>query len=223
MDEQGVLKLLQEDEGINLEFKETFNENVMKTISAFANTQGGVILIGINRKKRIAGITITDNSYQDIVNKIVNKTGIMPDIDRIKINDNSILVIEVSKSYIPISFDGRYYKRVGNTTREMSSEELKRFFQRDLRWERLREKDFKIDEIDEDSVRDLLRIAKIKGRLSIFNGDEPIEEVFEKLGLMEDGKINNAGIILFAKNPQKYFDYARVRIVRLKDSTTAQN
>jgi len=89
-----------------------------------------------------------------------------------------------------------------------------------LRWERLSERDFKIDEIDENSVRSFLRAAKAKGRLSVFNGDEPIEEIFRKLGLMENGKINNAGMLLFGKNPQKYFDHARVRVVRLKDNIT---
>jgi ATP-dependent DNA helicase RecG len=135
-------------------------------------------------------------------------------------DDRSFLVIEVRKSHIPVSFEGRYYKRVGNTTREMNFEELKRFFQRDLRWERLSERDFKIDEIDENSVRSFLRTARAKGRLAVFNGDEPIEEVFERLGLMENGKINNAGLLLFGKNPQKYFDHARVRVVRLKDDIT---
>lgn len=37
---------------------------------------------------------------------------------------------------------------------------------------------------------------------------------------MDNGKINNAGMLLFGKNPQKYFDYARVRVVRLKDNIT---
>ncbi|WP_156955549.1 hypothetical protein [Thermodesulfobacterium hydrogeniphilum] len=93
-----------------------------------------------------------------------------------EVDDRSILAIEVSRSYIPVSFEGRYYKRVRNTTREMNFEELKRFFQRDLRWEHLSERDFKIDEIDEHSVRNFLRTAKSKGRLTVFNGDEPIKK-----------------------------------------------
>ncbi|MCD6214443.1 MAG: transcriptional regulator, partial [Candidatus Desulfofervidus sp.] len=166
------------------------------------------------------GIDVDDENYQKIINTVVNKLGITPDFEIVEMNDKSILAIEVNKSYIPVSFEGRYYKRVGNTTREMNFEELKRFFQRDLRWERLSERDFKIDEIDENSVRSFLRAAKAKGRLSVFNGDEPIEEIFRKLGLMENGKINNAGMLLFGKNPQKYFDHARVRVVRLKDNIT---
>jgi len=220
MDRDEILRLLEKEEGNKLEFKEIFNDSVLKTISAFANTYGGLIIVGVNNKREVAGIDVDDKNYQKIINIVINKLGITPDFELMDVDNKSILAIEVRKSYIPVSFEGRYYKRVGNTTREMNFEELKRLFQKDLRWERLSERDFKIDEIDEDSVRSFLRIARAKGRLSVFNGDEPIEEIFEKLGLMDNGKINNAGMLLFGKNPQKYFDYARVRVVRLKDNIT---
>ena len=220
MDKNEILKLLDREEGNRLEFKERFTDSVLKTIAAFANTYGGLIIVGVNDKKEIVGIDTDDKNYQKIINKVVNKLGITPSFEIVEVNDRFILAIEVSRSYIPVSFEGKYYKRVGNTTREMNFEELKRFFQRDLRWERFSERDFRIDEIDEHSVRSFLRTAKAKGRLTVFSGEEPIEEVFERLGLMENGKINNAGMLLFGKNPQKYFDHARVRVVRLRDNIT---
>lgn len=214
------LKLGKSGESNKLEFKEVFNESIFKTISAFANSYGGVIIVGVGDKGEINGIEIDDKTYQNIINGVVNKLGIAPNFEIFEVDGKSILKIDVIKSEIPISFEGRYYKRVGNTTRQMNFEELKRFFQRDIRWERLSERDFKIDEIDVHSVRNFLRTARANGRLAVFNVDEPIEEVFEKLGLTENGKINNAGMLLFGKNPQKYFDYARVRVVRLKDDIT---
>ena len=220
MDRDKIINVLEKEESNKLEFKERFSNSVLKTISAFANTYGGLIIVGVNNRREVAGIDADDRNYQRILNTVINKLGITPDFELINVQSKSILAIEVNKSYIPVSFEGRYYKRVGNTTREMNFEELKRFFQRDLRWERLSERYFKIDEIDENSVRSFLRAAKAKGRLTVFNGDEPIEEIFGKLGLMENGKINNAGMLLFGKNPQKYFDHARIRVVRLKDNIT---
>jgi len=220
MDRDKILRVLEKEESSKLEFKERFSDSALRTISAFANTHGGLIVVGMNNKREVVGIDANDENYQKIINRVVNKLGITPDFDIVEVDDKSILAIEVRESHIPVSFEGRYYKRVGNTTREMSFEELKRFFQRDMRWERFSERDFKIDEIDERSVRNFLRTARAKGRLSVFDGDEPIEEIFERLGLMENGKINNAGMLLFGKNPQKYFDHARVRVVRLKDNIT---
>ncbi|HPO89688.1 MAG TPA: ATP-binding protein [Victivallales bacterium] len=208
------------EESDQLEFKEDFNEGALKTICAFANTRGGTLVIGINSKKKYVGVEINDEKLQNITHKIVNKIGIMPDIRINEVDKKNILEIHVQKFSIPVSYEGRYYKRVGNTTREMNSDELKRFFQRDLRWERLTDNTFTIDEIDEQSVRNFLRTAQAKGRLTAFNGEEPIEEVLEKLGLMENGKINNAGVFVFGRNPQKYFDHAKVRLLHMKDDIT---
>ena len=44
--------ILQLGEGQYIEFKEIFNKHVIETIVAFANTQGGNILIGVNDKKQ---------------------------------------------------------------------------------------------------------------------------------------------------------------------------
>jgi predicted HTH transcriptional regulator len=38
MDRDEILRLLEKEEGNKLEFKEIFNDSVLKTISAFANT-----------------------------------------------------------------------------------------------------------------------------------------------------------------------------------------
>ncbi|HOL34943.1 MAG TPA: ATP-binding protein [bacterium] len=215
-----LLEILKMDEDINLEFKENFGDNTLKTISAFSNTDGGTLIIGVNKHKKITGMQLKDNNYQNIVNQIVNKLSITPEFKVINIDDKKVLIINVRKSSIPVSFDGRYYKRVGNTTREMTFEDLKSYFRKDLRWERLKEKDFTFDEIDESNVKNFLSIAKSKDRLSVLNFNMPIEEIFEKLGLSENGKINNAGILLFGKEVQKYFNYAKVRVVKLKDNIT---
>ena len=46
MDRGEILRLLEKEEGNKLEFKEIFNDSVLKTISAFANTYGGLIIVG---------------------------------------------------------------------------------------------------------------------------------------------------------------------------------
>ena len=43
---QDQLKLLENEEDNKLEFKERFNDSVLKIVSAFANTHRGLIIIG---------------------------------------------------------------------------------------------------------------------------------------------------------------------------------
>jgi len=51
--EQSISELIKEAENQFIELKEQFSEGVMKTISAFANTSGGVILIGVMMIKKL--------------------------------------------------------------------------------------------------------------------------------------------------------------------------
>lgn len=58
MDNQSLLEYLFRGEDENLEFKQTINDayKIAKTLCAFANTSGGILLIGIKDNKAIAGI-----------------------------------------------------------------------------------------------------------------------------------------------------------------------
>ena len=53
-----IKEILSSPEGRCLELKEEFNDNALKTISAFANTAGGLLVIGISDNRVIKGINI---------------------------------------------------------------------------------------------------------------------------------------------------------------------
>ncbi len=132
--------------------------------------------------------------------------------------EKKVLMIEIDKSAQPVSYRAKYYKRVGNTTREMLGEELITFFQKWSNWDTLTG-EYNIDEIDEDTVNKFIKMATSNGRLRHIE-DGSLTEKLEQLGVIRDGKLTNAAIMLFGKNPQKHFINAVIRIVRLKDETT---
>jgi ATP-dependent DNA helicase RecG len=215
-----IIELIKKGESQSFEFKESFNEGVLKTISAFANTKGGTILIGVSDNKEVVGFKISDKDLEAITNKIVDSLGFTPEIENISINKRNLLKIEVQKSSVPISCKGIYYKRVGNTTREMTFEDLSRFFRRDLRWEVLTNDKFKLEDLDEEVIKNFLALGREKGRLIALNDKEPNEDILTKIGLIESGRITNACMLLFGKNPQQFFFGAKTRVVRLKDNIT---
>ena len=57
-----ILKLIESGEGERMEFKTSFNIEAIETLVAFANTKGGKIVVGINRKNEIIGVKINVES-----------------------------------------------------------------------------------------------------------------------------------------------------------------
>ncbi|MFZ2631282.1 MAG: ATP-binding protein [Desulfosalsimonadaceae bacterium] len=61
-------------ESETLEFKSSFNTEVIETLVAFANASGGNVLIGINKKHELSGVSINSESVQNWINEIKTKT-----------------------------------------------------------------------------------------------------------------------------------------------------
>ncbi len=204
----------------NIDYKEKFGDRALRDLCAFANTDGGTVVIGVSDDGKVKGIDISNTELEKITEKIVGKLGIHPDIEIEEIDGKKILKISVHKSQIPVSLNGIYYERVGNTTREMKPEKLKHFFVKGTNWDSLINDESGFDDIDKETVRKFVRMARSKGRLESFDEDTDIKVLFEHLKLSNNGKLTNAAIMLFGKDPQKFFLNAVLRVIRLKNEIT---
>lgn len=211
-----VSDLIKKGESETLEFKRKLNDSVYKTLSAFANTDGGILLLGVDDDGNIYGFS---GDLDSLARSIRHNLGINPSIKAEEIGGKKVIIIEVSKSPVPISFRGRYYKRVGAQTVEMGWEDLQRFFlqKSGVTWDSL-PSSATLKDLDEETIRKFVHMAR--NRLPYINENEDVESILDKLGLLEDGKITNAALLLFGKEPQRYYIQAKVRIGRFKDPIT---
>ncbi len=65
----------------NIDYKEKFGDRVLKDLSAFANTQGGTVIIGVSKDGKVKGIDLSNEDLERITEKIIGKLGIHPDIE----------------------------------------------------------------------------------------------------------------------------------------------
>lgn len=72
------MNLIEIGENLTTEFKREYTEEVKKTIVAFANTAGGVLFIGVNDDKTIAGVSKPDDIILQITNVV--RSAIKPDL-----------------------------------------------------------------------------------------------------------------------------------------------
>lgn len=219
MDEKELKKLLAIGETNTAEFKEIPNKAFYKTISAFANTKGGIILLGVDKNSNPVGIELSTRFLEDLTNRIVNKLSLYPDIETIDIDGKRIISVSVVHSGYLVSYEGRYYERIGNTTREMNQQKLKALLLRGKPWDSITT-DISWEEIDSDSVKNFIHLAVNNNRLTNVSLNEPQQIILEKLDLLVDGKLTNGAVLLFGNNPQKHFINLCFRMGRFKTETT---
>jgi len=72
MEKEQLQKILERGENQQVEFKESFHshQQVSKLICAFANTTGGVLFFGINKKSKIEGVKLALSSIKQKIKLI---------------------------------------------------------------------------------------------------------------------------------------------------------
>jgi len=70
-----------------------------------------------------------------------------------------------------------------------------------------------INDIDKNAVDNFIKAAAKSGRLSELEGLD-LSELLEKLRLIEDGKLKRAAIVLFGKDPERFFPNMVVKMGR---------
>ena len=92
---EDMSKQIQED--AYTEFKSSFNDGVIESLSAFANTKGGRVLVGVaNNGQAINGFSIGGETLQKWVNEVKNETqpSVIPDVNIIQAGGLSIGELE---------------------------------------------------------------------------------------------------------------------------------
>ena len=125
--------ILGEDSTIEFKREMPHRNSLADEVAAFANTQGGMILIGIDDNREIVGIELQKlDSVEKTVVEICNDS-IEPTVpiftEKLRIDDKNLLKIEVPRSLFVHKTSNGYFTRQGSSKREMSTEQLARVLQ----------------------------------------------------------------------------------------------
>jgi len=194
-------------ENQNIEWKESWRDEYLKWICGFANAQGGKLYLGINDDGEVVGIQNFEKLLEEIPNKIQMKLGIMCDVNAVQKNGKDYLEIVVHQASYPVSFNGQYYYRTGSTNQQLIGNALTRFLLKTtgVRWESLPVDNVTVDELDHESIEIFKREAKRSHRISEEELAISDLELMNHLGLIVDGKLTRAAVLLFHRNPEKWF------------------
>ncbi len=136
-----LIETLRRSEGKTLEFKQDLSSpaGFKRTVVAFANTAGGVILIGVEDKtgnvRGVADPLAVEERVASLISDSISPR-VLPDIELLSYRDTQVLAIRIYPSasrphYLTTSgLEAGTYVRVGSTNRRADAEliaELRRF------------------------------------------------------------------------------------------------
>lgn len=199
--------LMQEGEGYNLEFKESYNPNLAREICAMANATGGKILIGVTDDGKIKPINISNKLRSEIMDLVRNFD---PSLKVIIEEAEGVIIINVPEgNEKPYSTGGKFFLRHGANSQQLSRSEIRDFFTKEglIAFDDQLNKDFDIKKhLDPKVFKKFLEMTRISKML-------PVDTLLENLSLVKDGKMKNAGVLIFSKEVTKFFLHATINCV----------
>ena len=188
-----------------LEFKETITNTFLKTVSAFSNYEGGVILFGIDDNGKAKGMADVKQSCLDIENKINDSISPQPDY-KIEIqSDNTIKLTIKTGIQKPYLYKSKAYKRNDTATIEVDTLEFSRLVLegKNIRFEELPCKEQKLTfEILHQKLKESIQIETFnKDTLKTLNLYDNTNGYNNAAGLLADkNQFPGLDIVKFGEN-----------------------
>jgi len=202
-----------------VEYKQNWRDDCLKVISAFANSSGGFLYIGLDDQGKSLGLKNVKKMLEDIPNTIRNKLGIIPSVE---LDKKDIIKVTVAPCSVPISYNGKYYLRSGSTVQELQGKDLADFLMKKSgsTWDDIVEERADFNEIDNDAIEKFKKYAVDRIPSIIKETDNII--LLQKLNLVDDGVLKRALVLLFGNDPQKFYRQSVVRIGKFLSDTDIQ-
>jgi len=207
-----IIEILERGEDSQHQFKENITNAVSLAgeMVAFANTKGGMIIIGADDNGKPVGLSIDDIKR---LNELVSNTAtnnvknpINPITENIKVGDNLLMIVHITEGTDKPYMDnnGVVWVKSGSDKRRVTSkEELRRLFQSsDL----IHADEVPVTGTTENDI-DLnyfKTFYKNNFDEDIEKSDLPLIQLMNNLNLAKDSNLNLAGLLLFSKEPEKY-------------------
>ena len=193
-----------------------WRDEYLKWICGFANAKGGKIIIGKNDNGEIVGVEKPNKLMEDIPNKIQQHLGIICDVDLKEEDTKKYIEIDIKPYDVLVSYQGKYHYRSGSTKQELRGNTLNKLMLKKAgkTWDDIVEPRANLDDIDLNAIAAFKKGATTSKRMPFIEKKDNVKLILENLHLLEEGKIKRSAILLFGKNPCKFFINAFVKIGR---------
>ena len=176
--------------------------------------------MGVSPQQEISGVQLGADTLESLANTIKQNTdpAVLPSISTEQIEGKQMIIIKVEKSPVkPVLTYAKPFKRVGRSNHILSSSEVAKLALESAgtSWDAGMVEGVELSLISDEAVPKFLTTAVQERNLEI-DPRTPIRQALEKLGLLKEGKLSRAALLLLGKHPQSEFLQAEVRCARFK-------
>jgi ATP-dependent DNA helicase RecG len=229
MNAEDIRRLASQGEGQQLEFKRSLAEldTATRTVAAFANAGGGLLLFGVRDSGEIIGVKIGQTTKERITSRITGATdpALYPSVEYINVEGRVVIAVRVAPSdNRPHLAEGRAYKRVGAADVRLERDEYERLLLTRSRavYGRQPVVEARYADLDEERIRWYL--AQRAEKRAISAPDSPLPDLLTGLGAVVEraGQLipTRAGILFFGRDPQAWIPHSQVRVARFQGTST---
>jgi ATP-dependent DNA helicase RecG len=216
MTQEEVKALIAGGEGLHVDFKQSVNTDLAKSISSFANAQGGKVIIGVADDGSVVGYNLTNanrSRIQDVAQSCDPPVSI--GIEQVAYQEGkNITMVDVPASAAkPHRCTSGFYLRQGSSSIKMSTNEILDFVQAHGRvhFDETVRTDLIVSQIFSSELIDRFRNFLPPEVASI-----GVLDLLASLKAAEGDHPTNTGILFFTPNPSKYITDATVKCVSYK-------
>lgn len=215
-----IPRMISGGENEQVEFKPSLSQKdkIMESVSAFSNTCGGTILIGVSDTGNVTGLDVGRRTLEDLAGYIKRNSDppVYPSLQTVQFGTRTLLSIQVKENpEKPVFFHDKAFKRVGRSNQRISSHEIRKMAKEEKKkviWDERPCEGATLDDIDWAFVKDEFiplyeRISKKKVASS------PLEFLKAARTIQNETPLN-AGILLFGKDPLKFFPNSYIALAR---------
>ena len=196
-----------------------------KTVCAFLNQAGGKVLFGVTPDGVMAGQQVSERTIEKLSAELrqINPP-VAPTVERVRMDGgHEIIVVSTDQGVSrPYTYRGSAYRRVGNTTLTMSSDEYNQMLfermHRGQHWENQPADGWSVNDLDRTEILQTVRIAIQRGRLETPPNSSDLADIVRGLGLLHKGVLLRAAAVLFGRTERLEFEMPQclLRVARFR-------
>ena len=213
---------LGEDSTIEFKRELPHRDSLADEIAAFANANGGVILIGVDDDGDIVGMDRQDLDRTEKTGVAICRDSIDPMVyivtKKLRIDDQNLLKIEVPRSPFVHKTSNGYFIRQGSSKREMTTEQLGRLLQSRSQAHRIAFDEQFVPNTHKDTLREKLYQRFITAGAA---ERERVEDLLLKRRLLvkegEEYRVSVAGLLMCHDRPDDYLYNSFIQAVFYND------